>query len=63
MRFATGPVIMRRDDDWRSALPPRQRALVGAVCSPLLRAYGYPLTVKSQRVPAQAQPHESPVRR
>jgi hypothetical protein len=25
------------------ALPPGQRRLVGAVCGPMLRAYGYPL--------------------
>jgi hypothetical protein len=43
MRFTVGQVPLRRDDTWRSALPPTQRRLVGAVCAPLLRAYGYPL--------------------
>ncbi len=43
MRFETGIVPLRPDDAWRSALPPRQRALVGAVCAPLLRSYGYGL--------------------
>jgi hypothetical protein len=43
MRFTVGRVPLRRDDVWRSALPPVQRRLVGTVCAPLLRAYGYPL--------------------
>jgi hypothetical protein len=43
MRFTVGRIALRRDDAWVSALPPRQRRLVGAVCAPMLRAYGYPL--------------------
>jgi hypothetical protein len=43
MRFTVGRVALRRDDAWVRALPRRQRRLVGAVCAPLLRAYGYPL--------------------
>ncbi len=43
MRFQTGEVRLHPDEAWRSALPPRQRALVGAVCAPLLRSYGYPI--------------------
>ncbi|WP_030436620.1 sulfotransferase [Actinoplanes subtropicus] len=43
MRFTVGRLALRRDDSWVSALPPRQRRLVGAVCGPMLRAYGYPL--------------------
>ena len=43
MRFAVGRLPLRRDDAWRNALPGRQRRLVGAVCAPMLRAYGYPL--------------------
>ena len=43
MRFTVGRIVLRRDDAWVSALPPRQRRLVGAVCAPMLRAYGYPL--------------------
>ncbi|WP_433300830.1 sulfotransferase family protein [Actinoplanes sp. CA-030573] len=49
MRFTVGRIALRRDDAWISALPPRQRRLVGAVCAPMLRAYGYPL---SQEVPS-----------
>jgi hypothetical protein len=43
MRFTVGRVPLRRDDAWTVALPPSQRRLVGAVCAPLLRAYGYRL--------------------
>jgi hypothetical protein len=43
MRFTVGRVPLRRDDAWTVALPPAQRRLVGAVCAPLLRAYGYRL--------------------
>jgi hypothetical protein len=43
MRFRVGRLPMRRDDAWIRALPSGQRRLVGAVCAPMLRAYGYPL--------------------
>ena len=43
MRFSVGRLPMRRDDDWMRSLPSGQRRLVGAVCAPMLRAYGYPL--------------------
>jgi hypothetical protein len=43
MRFTVGRVLLRRDDAWTVALPPAQRRLVGAVCAPMLRAYGYRL--------------------
>ena len=43
MRFTVGRVPLRRDDAWTAALPPVQRRLVGAVCAPMLRAYGYRL--------------------
>jgi hypothetical protein len=43
MRFTVGTVALRRDDAWVAALPRGQRRLVGAVCAPMLRAYGYPL--------------------
>ena len=41
MRFTVGRVGLRRDEAWREALPAGQRRLVGAVCAPLLNAYGY----------------------
>jgi hypothetical protein len=43
MRFTVGRLPLRRDDTWVGALPSGQRRLVGAVCGPMLRAYGYPL--------------------
>ncbi|GAA1409304.1 sulfotransferase domain-containing protein [Catellatospora coxensis] len=52
MRFTVGRIELRRDDAWRRQLPPRQRALVGAVCAPLLRAYGYPLSSTAEIVGA-----------
>jgi hypothetical protein len=48
MRFTTGRVELRRDDAWIRKLPPRQRRLVGTVCAPMLRAYGYPLNTPAQ---------------
>lgn len=41
MRFLTGRVALRRDDDWRAALPRHHRRLVSALTAPLLSAYGY----------------------
>jgi hypothetical protein len=43
MRFTVGRLPLRRDDAWVRALPSGQRRLVGAVCAPMLHAYGYPL--------------------
>jgi hypothetical protein len=48
MRFTVGRLPLRRDDAWTVALPSAQRRLVGAVCAPMLRAYGYPLNPVSQ---------------
>jgi hypothetical protein len=47
MRFTVGRLPLRRDDAWVRALPRSQRRLVGAVCAPMLRAYGYPLNPTS----------------
>ena len=49
MRFTVGRLPLRRDDTWVRALPDRQRRLVGAVCGPMLRAYGYPLSLEESR--------------
>jgi sulfotransferase family protein len=43
MRFTVGRLPLRRDDAWVRALPSAQRRLVGAVCAPMLHAYGYQL--------------------
>nr|WP_239102793.1 sulfotransferase [Actinoplanes siamensis] len=49
MRFTVGRLTLRRDDAWTRALPGAQRRLVGAVCGPMLRAYGYPLKHEETR--------------
>ncbi len=41
VRFRTGTMALRRDDDWRSLLPRRTRRLVSALTLPLLAGYGY----------------------
>jgi hypothetical protein len=41
MRFQTGTISLRRDDDWRTMLPAGRRRLVSAVTMPLLLRYGY----------------------
>lgn len=41
MRFRSGPEELRLDEEWRTALPPRRRALITAVAAPALVRYGY----------------------
>ena len=41
MRFATGPVPIRLDDKWRTAMLPGNRRTVTALTFPLLQRYGY----------------------
>jgi len=41
MRFATGKIIIRSDDRWRTAMPAAQRRSVTALTLPLLARYGY----------------------
>jgi hypothetical protein len=41
MRFQVGDVAVRRDDSWRTGLPPGQRRVVAAISGPLRLAYGY----------------------
>jgi hypothetical protein len=48
IRYRTGRVPLRDDDAWRLALPARERRLVSVACSPLLAAYGYPLTSRNR---------------
>lgn len=40
-RHSTGPVHLRSDDEWKTAMPWRDRALCALLTSPLLRRYGY----------------------
>nr|WP_296072413.1 sulfotransferase [uncultured Actinoplanes sp.] len=49
MRFTVGRLALRRDDAWKRSLPAGQRRLVGTVCAPMLRAYGYPLSLEETR--------------
>jgi hypothetical protein len=44
MRMATGDVQLRLDDEWRTAMPRRARALVTGATWPFLLRYGYPLS-------------------
>ncbi|MQA87849.1 MAG: sulfotransferase [Streptosporangiales bacterium] len=48
-RFRTGIAELRLDDEWRTAMPARDRALVTAVTWPLLIQYRYPV-LRTQRV-------------
>ena len=41
MRFQTGRIPLRRDDEWRSAMPAARRRVVTALTFPLLAHYGY----------------------
>jgi hypothetical protein len=41
MRFQTGPIVLRRDDTWRTRLALVDRRRVTALTFPLLRHYGY----------------------
>lgn len=44
-RFTRGPIAIKRDDEWRHRMPRSRRTLVGAMTSPLLLRFGYPLWV------------------
>ncbi len=50
MRFGTGPIRLRRDEQWRSELRPRDRALVTGVTAPMLCRYGYRLRPSKESV-------------
>jgi hypothetical protein len=41
MRFKTGRIVLRRDDEWRAKLPGGQRRVVSAVTLPVRGTYGY----------------------
>lgn len=43
MRFESGAVPFRLDEEWRTRLPRRHRVLVSALTWPLMRRYGYDL--------------------
>jgi UDP-N-acetylglucosamine transferase subunit ALG13 len=41
MRFASGPLVIKGDEAWRTQMDARDRRLVTAITGPLLRRYGY----------------------
>jgi hypothetical protein len=41
LRFTTGRVPIRRDDDWRTKLAPRDRRRVAVLTAPVSVAFGY----------------------
>jgi UDP-N-acetylglucosamine transferase subunit ALG13 len=41
MRMSRGPVVLRRDDGWRTGLSPLDRRLTMAITAPLALPYGY----------------------
>jgi hypothetical protein len=43
MRFQSGTIRIEEDNEWKRAMDPLQRALVGALSAPLLARYGYGL--------------------
>lgn len=45
-RLALGPTPLRLDDEWRTKMPARDRALVEMMTWPLLKRYGYPLATQ-----------------
>lgn len=46
MRLKQGPLILRADEDWRTAMSAPRRALISAATWPLLRRYGYPISAE-----------------
>ena len=46
-RLRSGPIQLRVDARWRSAMPARDRWAVNAVSAPLLAAYGYPFRTRT----------------
>lgn len=45
VRFKSGPVELKLDDEWRSELDPTGRRTVTALSAPLLIRYGYPIAI------------------
>jgi hypothetical protein len=41
VKFQTGPVQLRLDDEWQSMMGQRQRMLVAGLTLPMIAAYGY----------------------
>lgn len=50
MRFATGPLSIRADEEWRTGMAQRDRAIVSTLTAPLLHRYGYEIRRPRARV-------------
>lgn len=51
MRLQHGPLVLRLDDDWRTAMSRPRRAMISAATWPLLRHYGYSIAAGSHPRP------------
>jgi len=49
MRSRQGQIVVRADEEWRTAMSLAQRAAITAATWPLLRRYGYPATTRAPR--------------
>lgn len=49
MRFQQGRVVLRADDEWRTAMSRPRRAAISAATWPLLLRYGYPIATAAHR--------------
>src|ERR1022692_4015502 len=48
MRFKRGQMVVRADDEWRSAMSGPRKAAISAATWPLLLRYGYPLSTRRE---------------
>jgi hypothetical protein len=49
MRAQRGQVVLRADDEWRTAMSRRRRAAISAATWPLLVRYGYPIAPRARQ--------------
>jgi hypothetical protein len=49
MRAQRGQVVLRADDEWRTAMSRRRRAAISAATWPLLLRYGYPIAPRARQ--------------
>ena len=46
MRFQSGQIALRADEEWRTAMSGPRKAVITAATWPLLRRYGYPMSTR-----------------
>jgi hypothetical protein len=51
MRVQRGQVVLRTDDEWRTAMSRRRQAAISAATWPLLLRYGYPIAPRAHQHP------------